>query len=434
MYNNLWLMDPDAYRIRQENLKNFNADPTLLSESRQYRAANPPPYLVKDRIAVIDFLGPITNRGSFFSYIFGEAVLPDIQYQIQAADADADVDGIVLRIDSPGGPPAGLAEFTETAMRCSKKIVGFCDGMAASGGYWAASALDSLVISKTASVGSIGVLAVLMEQTKESEKYGITYNVLRAGKYKAMGNRYEPLTAEGRATVQGELDTLYSVFIDVVAENKGISTQQAQTMADGKVFIGQQAVDIGLADSIGSLEDAIKLAANDNINDNREEEMEVKTVSEMREAYPELCATLEAEAVAGVKLPDVAAESARVLALAGAVFGGESGKKLAGVVNAGVTIEQYQSIAGAIPAPAAPDAPAAGELSAEAKILAALEADGGNIPALDSKGDGAPKDFMGAWKQIKAAENCTSKTAMSMAARKYPALYAAHSGNTKETK
>lgn len=430
MYNTLWLMDLDAHRIRQENLKNFNADPTLLSESSRYRAADPPPYLVKDRVAVIDFNGPITNRGSFFSFMFGEAVLPDIEHQIEAADADADVDGIVLCIDSPGGPPAGLTEFTETARRCSKQIVGFCDGMAASGGYWAASSLNSLVISKTASVGSIGVIAILTEVTKAAEKEGYTLNVLRAGKYKAMGNRYEPLTAAGRAEVQGELDSLYSVFIDAVAENRGITTQQVLPMADGKVFIGQEAVDVGLADKIGSLEDAINLAANNN-NDNREEEMEIKTVSAMQEAFPELCATLQAEAVAGVEIPDVAVESVRVLALAGAVFGEESGKKLAGIVNAGVTLEQYQSIAGA--APVVPVVPAT-DPTEQAKILAALQTGDDKIPALDAQGDGAPVDFMGAWKQIKAAENCTTKTAMSMASRKYPALYAAHSGHTEGAK
>ncbi|MCK5219914.1 hypothetical protein KAR10_10330, partial [bacterium] len=169
--------------------------------------------------------------------------------------------------------------------------------------------------------------------------------------------------------------------------------------------------------------------------DNREEEMEFKTVSEMEKAFPELCAELKAEAVAGVELPDVSAESSRVLALAGAVFGEESGKKLAGIVNAGVTLEQYQSIAGSIPAKEKPKKDdKSTELSEQAKILAALEKGDDKIPALDNKGDGAPKDFMGAWKQIKAAENCTTKTAMSMAARQYPALYAAHSGNAEETK
>ena len=267
---------------------------------------------------------------------------------------------------------------------------------------------------------------------KLADREGITHTVIRAGRYKALGNRYEVLTTEGRASVQDEVDTLYSVFVDAVAENLGITVKEAMKMADGQTFIGQQAVDMGLADKVGSFDDAILMALNDNnSNSNREEAMDIKTVSELKAAFPELCATLSAEAVAGVEIPDVSAESDRVMALASAVFGVEDGKKLAGIVATGVTLEQYQSIAGTV-AQKVKEVPKAAPTAAEG-ILKALLEDGTPIPKTQVE-DGAPKNFMEAWKQIKDAEKCTTKAAMSAAARQYPELYKVQAGRTEGAK
>ncbi len=422
----LWLIDPEQYRVRQDNYTAMMSDPAFRMEAQVFNGdtADQKPYEMREGVAVIDFSGPITNKGSFFSFLFGEAVLPEIAAQIQTADSDPDVLGIVVRMDSPGGPPAGLEEFSSVVRGTSKPLIGYCDSMVCSGGLWAASAFDSLVVSKTASVGSIGVIAVLDDVTDAAAQQGVKFKVLRAGKYKAPGIRYEPLTETGEAVIQAELDYLYSVFIDEIATNTGMSTEEVLKVADGKVFIGQQAVDAGLATKTGFLSDAIEMALDNNNLEGETTMGDIKTVAELRETYPEMCADIETQARAAVKMPDVLAavsdETGRVIALAAAHFGKDGGDKFSAVVSSGVTLTQYESIKATIPAPTVADA--------KAEALAKLQAEGGEVPGVEDDATAGPKTFTEAWQAIKTEQKCDSKTAMTTAAKQYPALYEAHAG------
>lgn len=385
-------------------------------------------------MAITDFSGSITNTPDFSSFLFGEAVLPLIAEQLRAADADPEVKAHVLRIDSPGGPPAGLEEFNEVLRSLTKPIIGFSDGMIASGAMWVASALDGIVATRTASVGSIGVIAVIMEFTKMLEQDGVKATVLRAGKLKAIGNRFEVLTDEGEATIQAEMDHLHEVFIETVATGLDVSVEEIRKVADGRMFIGQQAVDAGLVDKIGLLNDAIEMALDNNTNGGTTMSAKLLSVKELRTEYPEFCAEIEKEAQAAVKLPDVplavSEETTRVTALASAHFGEEIGKKFKALVEMGVTVDQYTSMRALNPAPVAPKADAAKEAKAAelktaylAKLKALETADPGTGAAVT---DG-PKTFMEAIDVVKAANpKLDTQAAMAKTAKDYPALYAEH--------
>jgi signal peptide peptidase SppA len=417
----IWLMEPESYKGFAETRANVMAEPSFMAHMAAYEGKDPKPYAVTNGVAIINFLGPITARDSFFSWLMGGAVLPALTNQMRAADLDPDVSGIVVNFDSPGGPPAGLAEFSNMVRGLETPTVGFCDGMVASAALWIATAMDHMVISKTASVGSIGVIAVLEDVTEAAAQAGVKLTVLRAGKYKALGMRFETLTGEAKAVLQAEIDTLYSVFIDELAGNLGKTPEQVLEMAEGKMFIGEQAVEAGLADKIGFLEDAIALALNNNTETGGTKMADIKTVKAMVKAYPELCAELESSVdMTEYLAAETMAETTRLLGLVAAYFGKESGTLFEAVVASGVTLEQYESVKASIPAPAAP---AKSEADTKAAALAKLETDTPAPVGTDTDAGAGPATFEAAWKLIKEELKCDTQKAMSVAAKRYPELH-----------
>ncbi|MDA8122253.1 MAG: signal peptide peptidase SppA [Deltaproteobacteria bacterium] len=219
------------------------------------------PYDVVDGVAVICMEGIVAKRMSIFTKISGGMSTYHIQEQINAAMADGDVHAIALNVDSPGGSVDGVAELADHIyrMRGKKPIVAFTDGMMASAAYWIASAADSIFISgDTAQVGSIGVVASHVDVSKAEEKYGVKTTEITAGKYKRIASRYEPLSQEGRQTIQELVDYIYTAFVGDVARHRGVSEEQVlEQMADGRLFLGRQAVTAGLVDGVSTLEQVI---------------------------------------------------------------------------------------------------------------------------------------------------------------------------------
>ena len=118
-----------------------------------------------------------------------------------------------------------------------------------------------MIVERTTDVGSIGVLYVHWDTSKEDEMYGWKRTLITAGEFKGVGNDIEPLSDRDRGVIQSELDTIYDIFIETVARNRGVSTETVlKDMANGRVFIGQHAVDAGLADKTGTFEDALEAA------------------------------------------------------------------------------------------------------------------------------------------------------------------------------
>jgi hypothetical protein len=126
----------------------------------------------------------------------------------------------------------------------------------ASAAYWIGSAANSVYITDaTTIVGSIGVVTTHTDVSKAQAASGVKTTEIAAGKYKRIASSYEPLTKEGRQTIQDQVDYTYALFVDAVAKQRGVSTDKVLSdMADGRIFIGQQAIDAGLVDGVSTLD------------------------------------------------------------------------------------------------------------------------------------------------------------------------------------
>jgi signal peptide peptidase SppA len=180
---------------------------------------------------------------------------------VQAALSDPDVKSIVLLVDSPGGSVGGTqaAAAAVMAARGVKPIATYSDGTMASAAYWVGSAADRVYISSGVDqVGSIGVVASHVDVSQREAQLGMKTTEIVAGRYKRIASQYGPLTESGRQSIQDQVDYLYSLFVGDVAAQRGVSPDKVLAdMADGRVFIGQQAIDAGLVDGIGRIEGVI---------------------------------------------------------------------------------------------------------------------------------------------------------------------------------
>jgi protease-4 len=173
------------------------------------------------------------------------------------------IKAVVLRIDSPGGAVAPTQEIFEAIrkLKANKPVIASMGGTAASGGYYIASACDKIVANPGTLTGSIGVIMQLANVEDLMKKIGIKgYNV-KSGSNKDIGSPFHDLSAEGRAILQGLVDNVHSQFINAVARGRDMDEAIVRKLSDGRVYSGAQAKDLGLVDQLGTLEDAIELAA-----------------------------------------------------------------------------------------------------------------------------------------------------------------------------
>ena len=258
-------------------------------------------YDVVDGVAVIPIAGVIGKKMNMMSAISGGASTELITRDINAAIADPDVNSILLRIESPGGTvdgTEGLANLVRVASG-SKPIMAFADGLMASAAYWIGSAAIEIVASgATTMVGSIGVVTSHTDVSKANADAGYTVTDISAGKYKRIASQNAPLSEEGRATIQDQVDQIYSIFVNTVASNRGVSVDVVLAdMADGRVFLADQAQTRGLIDHIATFEETIYNMSTGvwPMSTAKPEKVEM-TLAELRAAHPELCALIANEA------------------------------------------------------------------------------------------------------------------------------------------
>lgn len=183
--------------------------------------------------------------------------------QLQEARLDPHVAAVVLRINSPGGTAAASQEVHNEVLRvreAGKPLVASFADVAASGGYWIASGADSIVANPATITGSIGVIMEVNNLVELYEKLGIGSEVIKSGEHKDMGNPARSLTENERDILQSMVDDIFEQFIDVVAEGRGLTREQVRDLADGRIFTGRQAADLGLVDRLGDLTVAVDLA------------------------------------------------------------------------------------------------------------------------------------------------------------------------------
>lgn len=180
---------------------------------------------------------------------------------ISLVEDDESIKAILFEINSPGGLPAASERIAESIRNSALPSVGMIGDLGASGGYMVAAATDHLIASPFSIVGSIGVNASYVENSKQNEEDGLTYVQLIAGKYKDSGDPNKPLTDEERALIQRDLDDVHQRFIEVVAEYRRLSVEEITALADGSTLTGYRAKEAGLVDGIGGRHEAKKALA-----------------------------------------------------------------------------------------------------------------------------------------------------------------------------
>lgn len=442
-FDTMWGIRPEAFEAIESAMAVVGEEALAEAMASAGRPGNEDAgYQIRDTVAVIPITGTIHKGKSFWSYFYGGGNLTRLTSVVENALADHKVGSILLDIDSPGGTVNGLDAFSDLiyAAREVKPVAAFASGMMASAAYWIGSAAQQVVVEKTTDVGSIGVLYVHWDTSKEDEAYGWKRTLITAGEYKGVGNDIEPLSSRDRGVIQSELDYVYDIFIDTVAINRGVSADTVRAdMADGRIFIGQQAVDAGLADKVGSFQDALNMArelpngSGESINIKASTEREdIMDFEKFKAEHPELFAQVRQEGVDSVDIEAsvaeaVSSEAERVLGFVGAYFGAEAGEKFKTVVATGVTLGQYQAIVGDS-APGQVDNETDGAEALQAvqdKLLAAIENAGPGNPGAGGGSDG-DKGFDAMVEAIVTQRKCSRTEAMKEVAKNHPEVHAAY--------
>lgn len=265
--NSPWAITPDRLAeirgIYMRHLKGDAAAELLAAEKRLGQPFNSEhkPYVVDGGVAILSVEGVIAKRMNLFSRISGGVSTQLLTEDFRAALQDPAVHSIVLSVDSPGGHVDGTAQLAEEIFqsRGEKPIVTVADGMMASGAYWIGSAADRIFIAdETTLLGSIGVIAQHQDISRAEEQAGIKTTEIAAGRYKKIASAHRPITDAGAEAIREQVDHIYSVFVDAVAAQRGVSVQTVlDKMADGKLFPGSQAIQAGLADEVATLEEVV---------------------------------------------------------------------------------------------------------------------------------------------------------------------------------
>jgi protease-4 len=214
----------------------------------------------KNRIAIVYASGEITGGDGDDNKIGSET----ISKALRKVRMDDKVKAVVLRINSPGGSSLASDVIWREVMLTKKvkPIIVSMGDVAASGGYYIACAADSIIAEPNTITGSIGIFAVLPNMQKLfNDKLGITFDGVKTGKYADLGDVSRPLSPEERAILQNSVNRGYDDFTKAVANGRGKTQAYINSIGQGRVWTGTQALKIGLVDRLGNINDAVKSAA-----------------------------------------------------------------------------------------------------------------------------------------------------------------------------
>ncbi len=205
------------------------------------------------RVAIVRLYGPISGGPRSADWV----------ETVRHLTTQQTVPAVVLDIDSPGGS-AAASDYLYLALKrlaAAKPLVAHVRGVGASGAYLAAMAAQKVVVAPSSIVGSIGVISAGPRLPQLLDRLGVRVEEHRAGRLKGMGAPWREDTDEEKATEQRLVDAFYDRFVDRVAEGRHLQRERVVELATGEVWLGSQSVELGLADRVGDLDDAIEVAA-----------------------------------------------------------------------------------------------------------------------------------------------------------------------------
>ena len=203
------------------------------------------------RVGLIRVVGGIYDSGQ---------LIDDLEDMV----GDPGIRAIVLRVDSPGGGVAASQEIFQYVQEVQAQgvpLVVSMGSVAASGGYYIACSADTIIANPGTLTGSIGVIMSFTNLEELFGKLGMDFEVIKSGTYKDVGSYSRQMTDEERALLQETIDDIHAQFVEAVAQGRGMEYDAVAALADGRIFSGRQALEAGLVDRLGTLEDAIDVAA-----------------------------------------------------------------------------------------------------------------------------------------------------------------------------
>lgn len=288
-----------------------------------FSQAKPKAAAVQNGVAVINIESPVYRKSSWW---LGGITHKEIKAEIQKALDNEEVKAIFYNFYSPGGSVAGTQELAAFIKEASSKkpSCAFVDGMCCSAAYWLASATGKIYAAESAELGSIGVVLMHRDYSKVYEKWGVQYTYITAGSKKSVGASEIPLSEEDKEYLQNQVNGIYDVFLENISQNMGLDLNKKTEWADGRVFLGKDAVNLGLVSKIvKTKEEAMTLLLEEtkenimSIPNPQANDQEKQTVSAMSE---DLYAIIEA------------------------VCGEENAQKVKNLCAANITKEQVQAL------------------------------------------------------------------------------------------
>jgi len=208
-----------------------------------------PAFSLGNKIGVIPIDGVIRNADT-------------ITDQLIAFRKDRQIKAIILRINSPGGGVGPSQEIYSETRRTTrtKRVIASLGSVAASGGYYVASAADSIIANPGTLTGSIGVLMEFVTVEELLKKIGVEMQVIKSGEFKDIGSPNRKMTQREREILKNLLVDIQNQFVAAVAEGRNLPEEKVLELADGRIFSGREAKELGLVDSLGNFRDAVNLA------------------------------------------------------------------------------------------------------------------------------------------------------------------------------
>jgi len=303
----VWVIEPEALTKAVYSFHEKIASGKTLKEAYPESSYDGYGYDVVGKVAVIHVKGIIEKD---FIYGWSEASTEMIAQDLQNALNDKAIETIVLNIDSPGGTIPGVKELSDMVYnaRNVKPVLAFSDTLMTSAAYWVGSGAKKIYGTDTAYFGSIGVFTTHVDFSGLLSKFGINVSLIKAGKYKTVGNPFGALSESDREIIQTRVNKSYDIFVEAIARNRGKEVEDVKTnMAEGRVFNGRDSIGAGLVDELVTLQDLVNLLHIDDpgifIQTKQGENlMDFKVTKDMlQEKFPDVYSAVKAEGAAEEK-------------------------------------------------------------------------------------------------------------------------------------
>ena len=267
----IWAMEPLHLSNMAAVLRRWStgaqASPEVMAEVQAAQAARKAKTsaVLGGGIAVLSLGGIIAPKASAVDEVSGGGTtsLQQFGQAFDEAVADNSIGAIILMFDTPGGSVVMTPETASKVMqaRNSKPIYGYVENLCASAGYWIASACTELYATPSSSIGSIGVYTSHIDESGAMEKAGLKQEFISAGVYKVEGNSNGPLSPEGRAFTQSQIDSFYTMFTGAVAKGRGVPVANVRSgYGQGRCLLAESALAEGMINGICSFEDVVSKA------------------------------------------------------------------------------------------------------------------------------------------------------------------------------